>query len=209
MSAASIPTTAAAADRTDQVASAALQRQRLGGIEKRRGDPQTHGIYAHRTQGASRFYQQHFNPYLNFHRPCGQPGEQRQRQAEAGRHYQTPWESFEKLLSSQGTRLRLWAALPRRKATLRRRAGCNKRTSCLPASRPPRRHANSRKRVVEMPDRGKPKPGFVFHRPWKSLRGNMRSIPARAGEPTCSALIPYARRVYRGKRTTVISCRCI
>ena len=34
-----------AADRTDQVASG-LQRQRLGGIEKRRGDPQTHGIYA-------------------------------------------------------------------------------------------------------------------------------------------------------------------
>ena len=45
----------------------------VGGIEKRRGDPQTHGIYAHRGATCRAHSQQHFNPYLNFHRPCGQP----------------------------------------------------------------------------------------------------------------------------------------
>ena len=47
-----------------------------------------------------RFYQQHFNPYLNFHRPCGQPeieSDAKGKQKRVYRHYQTPWESFEKL----------------------------------------------------------------------------------------------------------------
>ena len=47
-----------------------------------------------------RFYQQHFNPYLNFHRPCGQPeieSNAKGKQKRVYRHYQTPWESFEKL----------------------------------------------------------------------------------------------------------------
>ena len=47
-----------------------------------------------------RFYQQHFNPYLNFHRPCGQPEiktDAKGKQKRVYRHYQTPWESFEKL----------------------------------------------------------------------------------------------------------------
>jgi len=35
------------ADRADQVAPAALQRQRTGGVEERRGDPQTHGVRSH------------------------------------------------------------------------------------------------------------------------------------------------------------------
>ena len=44
-----------------------------------------------------RFYQQHFNPYLNFHRPCGQPeieSNAKGKQKRVYRHYQ---ESFEKL----------------------------------------------------------------------------------------------------------------
>lgn len=47
-----------------------------------------------------RFYQQHFNPYLNFHRPCGQPElttDAKGKQKRLYRHYQTPWETFQKL----------------------------------------------------------------------------------------------------------------
>lgn len=46
------------------------------------------------------FYQQHFNPYLNFHRPCGQPElitDAKGKQKRVYRHYQTPWETFQKV----------------------------------------------------------------------------------------------------------------
>ena len=157
------------ADRTDQVRP---RHSNDGGIEKRRGDPQTHGIYAHRAPHAGRiqrFYQQHFNPYLNFHRPCGQPeieSNAKGKQKRVYRHYQTPWESFEKLpeaaISRQGTRLRLWDGPGGKRhcgggdATNQAQAVCqlHARQDAM---------LNSRKRVVEMPDggkRGKPKPGF-------------------------------------------------
>ena len=49
-----------------------------------------------------RFYQTRFNPYLNFHRPCGQP----ERITDAGgrekfvyRRYATPWETLRELVS--------------------------------------------------------------------------------------------------------------
>jgi transposase InsO family protein len=49
-----------------------------------------------------RFYQRQFNPYLNFHRPCGQPD----RVTDAGgkekfvyRRYLTPWETLRELVS--------------------------------------------------------------------------------------------------------------
>jgi transposase InsO family protein len=41
------------------------------------------------------FYQRHFNPYLNFHRPCGQPErivDARGKQKFVYRRYATPWE---------------------------------------------------------------------------------------------------------------------
>ncbi len=47
-----------------------------------------------------RFYQQYFNPYLNFHRPCGQPEvvtNSQGKQKRIYRHYATPWEVFEQL----------------------------------------------------------------------------------------------------------------
>ena len=47
-----------------------------------------------------RFYQQHFNPYLNFHRPCGQPqlvSNAKGKQKRVYRHYATPWEVLEQL----------------------------------------------------------------------------------------------------------------
>lgn len=52
-----------------------------------------------------RFYQQHFNPYLNFHRPCGQPAiesDAKGKQKRVYRHYQTPWETFQKLPQAAG-----------------------------------------------------------------------------------------------------------
>jgi len=52
-------------------------------------------IAAEHAQAIEEFYQEHFNPYLNFHRPCGVPetivsanGKQRR----IYRWYATPWE---------------------------------------------------------------------------------------------------------------------
>jgi len=57
-------------------------------------------IAAPHAASIQQFYQQHFNPYLNFHRPCGQPEIQtdaKGKQKRVYRRYQTPWETFEKL----------------------------------------------------------------------------------------------------------------
>lgn len=46
------------------------------------------------------FYQRHFNPYLNFHRPCGQPEritDARGKEKLVYRRYATPWEVLRKL----------------------------------------------------------------------------------------------------------------
>lgn len=57
-----------------------------------------------------RFYQSSFNPYLNFHRPCGQP----ERITDAGgkekfvyRRYATPWETLRELVSAPEAQARL------------------------------------------------------------------------------------------------------
>jgi transposase InsO family protein len=47
-----------------------------------------------------RFYQRHFNPYLNFHRPCGQPErivDERGKEKYVYRRYATPWETLREL----------------------------------------------------------------------------------------------------------------
>jgi transposase InsO family protein len=47
-----------------------------------------------------RFYQHHFNPYLNFHRPCGQPErivDERGKEKYVYRRYATPWETLREL----------------------------------------------------------------------------------------------------------------
>ncbi len=52
-------------------------------------------IAAAHAQDIGRFYQRHFNPYLNFHRPCGQPErivDQRGKEKYVYRRYATPWE---------------------------------------------------------------------------------------------------------------------
>jgi len=66
-------------------------------IRKHMGHTHIAAPHAARIQ---RFYQQHFNPYLNFHRPCGQPEfttDAKGKQKRLYRHYQTPWETFQKL----------------------------------------------------------------------------------------------------------------
>jgi transposase InsO family protein len=47
-----------------------------------------------------RFYQRYFNPYLNFHRPCGQPEritDERGKEKYVYRRYATPWETLRDL----------------------------------------------------------------------------------------------------------------
>lgn len=57
-------------------------------------------IAAPHAERIQRFYQQHFNPYLNFHRPCGQPelvSDAKGKQKRVYRRYATPWEVFQQL----------------------------------------------------------------------------------------------------------------
>jgi hypothetical protein len=46
------------------------------------------------------FYREHFNPYLNFHRPCGVPEtttDRKGKQRRTYRRYATPWEVLQQL----------------------------------------------------------------------------------------------------------------
>jgi len=57
-------------------------------------------IAAPHAQLLQSFYRQHFNPYLNFHRPCGQPElvtNAQGKQKRVYRRYATPWEVFRRL----------------------------------------------------------------------------------------------------------------
>jgi transposase InsO family protein len=71
-------------------------------IRKHMGHTHIAAPHAARIQ---RFYEQHFNPYLNFHRPCGQPElttDAQGKQKRVYRYYQTPWETFQKLPQAAG-----------------------------------------------------------------------------------------------------------
>jgi transposase InsO family protein len=57
-------------------------------------------IAAVHAQDIDRFYQRSFNPYLNFHRPCGQPeriADSRGKEKLVYRRYATPWEVLREL----------------------------------------------------------------------------------------------------------------
>jgi transposase len=57
-------------------------------------------IAADYAEDVQRFYEQHFNDYLNFHRPCGQVEvitDAKGKQRRVYRDYDTPWEVFRKL----------------------------------------------------------------------------------------------------------------
>jgi hypothetical protein len=58
-------------------------------------------IAAEHAEDIMMFYQHHFNPYLNFHRPCGQPElilDPRGKHKYVYRRYATPWEVLRELL---------------------------------------------------------------------------------------------------------------
>jgi transposase InsO family protein len=51
------------------------------------------------------FYEQSFNPYLNFHRPCGQPEiltQDNGKQRRVYRRWETPWDTFRQLPEAAG-----------------------------------------------------------------------------------------------------------
>lgn len=57
-------------------------------------------IAAPHAERIQRFFAQHFNPYLNFHRPCGQPElvtNAKGKQKRVYRRYATPWEVLQQL----------------------------------------------------------------------------------------------------------------
>ena len=63
----------------DQVAAPPQQRQRTGGDEKRMGNSQAHRLRPYQLGACGSLrpvLSRAFNPYLNFHRPCGVPEEQ-------------------------------------------------------------------------------------------------------------------------------------
>jgi transposase InsO family protein len=57
-------------------------------------------IAAEHAEAIERFYEEHLNPYLNFHRPCGQPElvtSSKGKQKRVYRWYATPWEMLRRL----------------------------------------------------------------------------------------------------------------
>ncbi len=67
----------------------------------------TKGVY-HINAVDTAFYQQHFNPYLNFHRPCGVPervASTRGKVKKIYRWYATPWEILRQLTGIAGYRV--------------------------------------------------------------------------------------------------------
>ncbi|MEO8131569.1 MAG: integrase [Bryobacteraceae bacterium] len=57
-------------------------------------------IAAKHAEAIHQFYQQHFNAYLNFHRPCGQPErivDERGKEKYVYQRYATPWETLRAL----------------------------------------------------------------------------------------------------------------
>lgn len=57
-------------------------------------------IAAAHAEDIHQFYQNHLNPYLNFHRPCGQPeriADERGKEKCVYRRYATPWETLREL----------------------------------------------------------------------------------------------------------------
>ena len=57
-------------------------------------------IAARHAEDIDAFYRRHFNPYLNFHRPCGQPErivDERGKATFLYRRYATPWEILREL----------------------------------------------------------------------------------------------------------------
>jgi hypothetical protein len=97
---------AGSADRTDQVR--ARKSNDNGLVESKNGavirKHMGYGyIAAEHAQDIHAFYRIHFNPYLNFHRPCGQPQrivDQCGKEKFVYKRYATPWETLRRLEQS-------------------------------------------------------------------------------------------------------------
>src|SRR5450759_1039464 len=95
-------------------------------------------IAAAHAEDVDRFYQRHFNPYLNFHRPCGQPErivDERGKEKYVYRRYATPWERCANCpalcrkqapISNRSSASRAWTGLRLRRATPSRPGECKK-----------------------------------------------------------------------------------
>ncbi len=62
-------------------------------------------ILAEHADKIQNFYERSFNPYLNFHRPCGQPEiitQENGKQRRVYRRWETPWDSFRQLPDAAG-----------------------------------------------------------------------------------------------------------
>ena len=62
-------------------------------------------IAADHAEKIQAFYERAFNPYLNFHRPCGQPEiltQENGKQRRVYRRWETPWETFRQLPEAAG-----------------------------------------------------------------------------------------------------------
>lgn len=71
-------------------------------IRKHMGYFHIEAAHAERVQ---RFYEEHLNDYLNFHRPCGQAEvktDAKGKQQRVYRRYETPWEVYQKLPQASG-----------------------------------------------------------------------------------------------------------
>src|ERR1035437_1091252 len=90
-------------DRADEIPPTAFQRQWSGRGQEWSGDPQTHGLPLHRRAARGKgpgVLPEHLNPYLNFHRPCGQPEirvDAKGKERRVYPRYATPWEAFQAL----------------------------------------------------------------------------------------------------------------
>jgi transposase InsO family protein len=151
-------------------------------------------IAAEHAEDIHAFYPSAFNPYLNFHRPCGQPerivdqrGKEKfvyQRYARRGKRYE-PWSRLcrqARATSSPPSASRAWIASPKPTATPKPPAACRKPSvNCFWAfarnENPQEAQPAWGEHAVEMPGRGKrgkPKSGFP---PFPPALGNRSAIP--------------------------------
>ena len=131
-------------------------------------------IAAEHAEDIHAFYQRWFNPYLNFHRPCGQPEriiDRRGKEKFVYRRYATPWEILrerrkhcpkDKAISNPDSPSTPWTRSRKYTATPSPPGACKKPSeNCSSASARSARTREKPRSTVEMPDRGKPgKPGF-------------------------------------------------
>jgi hypothetical protein len=125
------------------------------------------------------FYREQFNPYLNFHRPCGVPElvwDKKGATKRVYRWYAMPWEILRQLpgrprISEKTSPWSNWSARLAPRAIPGLRWRCNRpKSGSSPASSGRKRHEY---RAAEMPGcgrRGKPEAGFPRPptSPWKS-----------------------------------------